>query len=59
MKNITVYLNNKREDSIKLEKFPHIGDYLTYNDTKYKVSRVSITVRKEGTYYKVYTHACK
>lgn len=56
MKNITVYLNNKREDSIKLEKFPHTGDYLTYNDIKYKVSRVSITVRKEETYYKIYAY---
>lgn len=56
MKNITVYLNNKRENSIKLEKFPHIGDFLTHNDTKYKVSRVSITVRKEETYYKIYAY---
>lgn len=59
MKNIKVYLNNKREDSIKLEKLPYKEDLLTYDNTKYKVSRVSITVRKEGTYYKVYTHACK
>lgn len=54
--NIRVYLNNKREDSIELEKLPNTGDFLTYNDTKYKVSRMSITVRKEETYYKVYAY---
>lgn len=56
MKNITVYLNNKREDSIKLEKLPYKEDLLTYDNTKYKVSRVSITVRKEETYYKIYAY---
>lgn len=56
MKNITVYLNNKKEDSIELERVLHTGDFLTYNDTKYKVSRVSITVRKEEIYYKIYAY---
>lgn len=56
MKNIKVYLNNKREDSIKLEKPPYKEDLLTYDNTKYKVSRVSITVRKEETYYKIYAY---
>lgn len=56
MKNITVYLNSKRESFIKLEKLPYEGGFLTYDDTKYKVSRVSITVRKEETYYKIYAY---